>query len=76
VKTEEYVVVEELIFAIQNRIIAIAFIKKTIDKKWTERIAHLITDFTMEPFTDISLQNLSTYVDYDQQPTTKICPLF
>jgi len=72
--TEEYVVFEELICAIQNRITEITFIKKTIDKKWTGRIAQLITDFTMEPFTDISLENLSNFLDH-HQPTRTICSL-
>jgi len=74
--SEEHVVFEELISAIQNRIIEIAFLKKTIDKKWTGRIAQLITNFTMEPFTDMSLQNLSKFLYNDHQPTRAICSLF
>jgi len=53
----------ELIPAIQNRIIEIAFIKKTIFENWTGRIAQAITDFAMEPFTNTSLQNLSRFLD-------------
>jgi len=60
---DENYVFEELISAIQNRIIEITFIKKTIFQKWTGRIAQAITDFTMEPFTNTSLQNLSQFLD-------------
>merc|ERR1712096_16050 len=74
--SEEYDVFEELISAIQNRIFEITCLKKTIDKKWTQRIAQLITDFTMEPFTDRSLQNLSKFLDHYHQPTSTICSLF
>merc|ERR1712096_69640 len=74
--SQEYDIFEELISAIQNRIIEITVMKKTIDKKWTQRIAQLITDFTMEPFTDISLQNLSKFLDHYHQPTSTICSLF
>jgi len=74
--SEEHDVFEELISAIQNRIIEITFTKKIIDKKWTGRIAELITNFTMEPFTDISLQNLSNFLIPDHQPARTICSLF
>jgi ankyrin repeat protein len=74
--SEEYDDFEELNSAIQNRIIEITVIKKNIDKKWTGRIAQLINDFTMEPFTDTSLQNLTQFLNHDQQPTRTICFLF
>ena len=73
---DENNVFEELISAIQNRIVEITFIKKTIFEKWNERIAELITNFTMDPFTDISLQNLSEFLDHDHKPTRTICSLF
>jgi len=50
---------EDLISAIQNRIFEITFMKEIIFEKWTGRIAQAITDFTMAPFTNTSLQNLS-----------------
>jgi len=56
-------VFEELIPAIQNRIIEITFMKERLFEKWTGRIAQAITDFTMEPFTNASLQNLSIFLD-------------
>jgi hypothetical protein len=56
-------VFEELIPAIQNRIIEIMFVEQTIFEKWTGRIARVITDFTMESFTNKSLQNLSKFLD-------------
>ena len=56
-------VFEELISAIQNRIIEITFTEQTIFQKWTGRIAQAITDFTMEPYTNTSLQNLSQILD-------------
>jgi len=56
-------VFEELISAIQNRIIEITFTEQTIFEKWTGRIARAITDFTMEPYTNTSLQNLSQILD-------------
>jgi ankyrin repeat protein len=56
-------VFEELIPVIQNRIIEIMFVKEIIFEKWTERIAKVITDFTMDPFTSKSLQNLSQFLD-------------
>merc|ERR1712096_268187 len=74
--SEEYDDFEKLNSAIQNRIFEITFIKKTIDKKWTGRIAQLITDFTMEPYTNKSLQNLSQFLNHDHQPTRTICFLF
>jgi hypothetical protein len=54
---------EELIFAIQNRIIEITFMKEIIFEKWTVRIAQTITDFTMDPFTNTSLENLSQVLE-------------
>merc|ERR1712096_369474 len=63
--TEEHVVHDELISEIQNRIIEITFLKKMIDKKWTGRIAKLITDFIVEPFTDTSLQKLTQFLDHN-----------
>jgi hypothetical protein len=56
-------VFEELISAKQNRIIEITFTEQTIFEKWTGRIAQAITDFTMDPFTSKSLQNLSQFLD-------------
>jgi len=56
-------VVEELISAIQNRIIEITFTEQTIFQKWTGRIARAITDFTMDPYINTSLQNLSQILD-------------
>lgn len=77
--SEDHVLSEELISVIQNRITEITFLKKIIDKYYTERIAQLITDFTMEPFTDISLQNLSNFLDntFEHEPnaTRTICSL-
>merc|ERR1712034_237368 len=67
--SEEHDVFEELNFAIQNRIIEITFMKEAIDKKWTARIAELITDFIMEPFTDISVENLSQFLNDEHQET-------
>jgi len=60
---DENDVFEELIFAVQNRIIEITFMKEAIFEKWTGRIAQAITDFTIDPFTNISLQNLSQFLD-------------
>jgi len=54
---------EEVILAIQNRMIEITLIKETIFETWTGRIAQAITDFTMESFTATSLQNLSQFLD-------------
>jgi len=59
----ENAVFEELHSAIQNRIIEITFMKEIIFEKWTGRIAQVITDFTMEAFTDKSLQNLSQFLN-------------
>jgi len=64
---------EELSSAIQNRIIEITFMKNIIFAKWTGRIAQLITNFTMDPFTDMSLRNLSKWLDHDHEPTRTIC---
>jgi len=78
-KLSEDNVFEELISAIQNRIIEITFVKKIIFEKWTGRIAQSITNFTMDSFTNISSQNLSQFLD-DQDIMTKkeltICSLF
>jgi len=52
-------VYEGLSSAIQNRIIEITIMKEIIFEKWTGRIAQTITEYTMEPFTKTSLQNLS-----------------
>jgi len=60
---DENDVFEELISAVQNRIIEITFMKEAIFEKWTGRIAQAITDFTMETFTTTSLQNLSRFLD-------------
>jgi len=60
--TENYVF-EEIIFAIKKRVIEITLIKEAIFEKWTGRIAQIIADFTMEPFTNTSLQNLSQFLD-------------
>jgi len=57
-------VFEELISAIQNRIIEITFTKQILFKKWTGIVAQLITDFSMEPYTSTSLQNLTQILDY------------
>jgi len=57
-------VFEELISAIQNRIIEITFTKQILFKKWTGRVAQVITDFSMEPYTSTSLQNLTQILDY------------
>ena len=54
---------EELISATRNRIIEITFTEQTIFKKWTGRIAQAITDFTIHPFTNTSLQNLCQHLD-------------
>ena len=54
-------VFEELHFAIQNRIIEITLMKDTLFEKWTGRIAQAITDFTMDPFTNTSLQNFEQF---------------
>jgi len=59
----ENYVFEGLIPAIKNRIIEITYMKKIIFGKWTERIAKVITDFTMEHSTNTSLQNLSQFLD-------------
>jgi ankyrin repeat protein len=48
--------------AVQNRIIEITFIKDKIFEKFTERIAQVILDFTMQPFRNTSLQNLSNFL--------------
>jgi len=55
-------VFEELTSAIKNRIIEITFMKEKIFEKWTGRIAQAITDFTMDPFTNTSLHNLSQFL--------------
>ena len=60
---DESYVFEELISAIQNRIIEITFMKEIIFEKWTGRIAQAITDYTMHSFTNTSLQNLSQFLD-------------
>ncbi len=54
---------EELISAIQIRHIEITFMKQIIFEKWTGRIAQAITDYTIHPFTNTSLQNLSQILD-------------
>jgi hypothetical protein len=77
------IVFEELISAIENRMVEIIFMKKIIFEKWTERIAELITGFTMDPFTDKSLQNLSEFLDHNPKPRrtiwsflySKFCPM-
>jgi len=56
-------VFEELHTAAENRIFEITFMEKTIFEKWTGRIAQAITDFTIDPFTSTSLQNLSQFFD-------------
>jgi len=58
-KLNKHYVFEELISAIQNRIIEITFIRQTIFEKWTGRIAQAIADFT----TNKSLQNLTQVLD-------------
>ena len=58
---DEIYVFEKLISAIQNRIIEITFMKEIIFEKWTGRIAQAITDYTMDSFTNTSLQNLSKF---------------
>jgi len=58
-------VFDELISAIQNRIIEITFMKKTIFETWTGRIAQAITDFTMDSFTRTSLNNLSQIIEFE-----------
>jgi len=60
---DENCVSEKLILAIQNRIFEITFMKETIFQKWTGRIAQAITDFTIDPFTNTSLQNLCQFLD-------------
>jgi len=60
---DENDVFEELTSAKQNRIFEITFTKGKIFEKWTGRIAQAITDFTMDPFTNTSLQNLSQFLD-------------
>jgi len=37
--------------------------KELIFEKWTGRIAQAITDFTIDPYTNTSLQNLSQFLD-------------
>jgi len=59
----EHDLFEELISAIKNRIIEITFMKQILFEKWTGRIAQAITDFTIDPFTNTSLQNLSQFLD-------------
>jgi hypothetical protein len=61
-KLDKSDIFEELICGSQNRIIEITFLKQTIFEKWTGRIAQIITDFTIDPFTKTSLQNLSEFV--------------
>jgi len=56
-------VFEDLISAIENRIIEITFMKEIIFEKWTGRIAQAITDYAIYPFTNTSLQNLSQILD-------------
>ena len=56
-------VFQDLISAIQNRIIEITFMKEIIFEKWTGRIAQAITDYAIHPFTNTSLQNLSQILD-------------
>jgi hypothetical protein len=63
VKLDEYYVFGKLLYAIQNRIIEITFMKQKIFEKWTGRIAQVITDFTMEPFINTSLHNLSQFLN-------------
>jgi hypothetical protein len=53
---------KELIFAIQNRISEITLMKEIIFEKWTGRIAQVITDYSMGPFTNTSLENLSQFL--------------
>jgi len=67
----------ELISIIKNRILEISFMKEILFKKWTGRIAQLITDFTMEPCKKTSLQNLSKLLDgcYKKIKTQTIVPL-
>jgi len=57
-QVDENYLFEELISAIQIRIMEITFMKQTIFEKWTGRIAQAITDFTISPVTNTSLQNL------------------
>jgi len=59
-------VFDKLISALQNRIIEIVFMKKIIFEKWTGRIAQVITDFTIHPFTNTSLQNLYQHLNWNQ----------
>jgi len=66
----ENYVFEGLIFAIQNRIIEITVVKKTIFENWTGRIAQAITDFTMGIITSTSSQNLSQFLDSHTVQTT------
>jgi ankyrin repeat protein len=52
-------VFQDLIPAIQNRIIEITFMKEKMFEKWTGRIAQAITDYAINP----SLRNLSQILD-------------
>jgi len=61
-KLDKNDIFEELIPAIGTRIIEIIFIRETIFENWTDRIAQVITDFTMHPIRNTSLQKLSKYV--------------
>ena len=51
-----------LVNKIQYRVIEITFMTNLINEKWTGRIANAIIDFTMEPSTDNSLQNLNKFL--------------
>jgi len=66
-KLDKNDIFEELIFAIQNRIIEITFMEKKHFQKWTGRIAQAIIDFIMDPITNTtlftSLLNLSKDLD-------------
>jgi len=62
-KVNQNDVFEDLLSAIQNRIIEITFMKKIIFEKWTGRIAQAITDYAIHPYTNTSLQNLSQILD-------------
>jgi hypothetical protein len=52
-----------LLFAMKNRIIEITFIQDYIFQKFNTSIALIITDFTMLPIKNISLQNLMNFLD-------------
>jgi len=60
----EIYVFDELISTIKNRIIEITFMKEIIFEKWTGRIAHVIFNFTAEPFTNTNSENLSEFLNY------------